>query len=704
MLKKVSESVTPINLGTPSSPVQQPVGQPKLSPEVSAIKSKVERAVSESCDLISALECVGAMYGIPATNIIADDTISGIRVVNDNIIAPPLVKANGNTKPIMCAIGSVLDYISQRIDDKLNNYQMDNIIQGRKDDIMDPSPNPKSTSLTYFNEDEDNIANDVDMNASSSDTATDAVDIETNDIADNIQESAYHVRMVSKYNNTTHLGYDMLRKHGFDYIKPIDSFIMESENSSNDNVQVSDIKHLKFDNTYIIKAIAYFNAARAEQSNVRAGKIDLDKFINSPNYEKGITCLDKQFDCRINLHVFESKKGIYENVDTLIYNDLKKHITISKSKGFQLGGLPINIRICNHYFENNSPSDTKLFGQTMVAIICHEIFHNIAYMFREENVEVGMSFAMTLNVASQSRSAKQRRIIMTNYVNSISGMGGNDLISTINKKRLIKQLTTLATVQNNSTLVNEMRKSTGKNPKDMDKYIDNLIDRYKKAIRKEKHSNIRKHIFPAIISGLSLIAGAMAPGSAIFNKSLFVIGITGGIGTLFSMTLDSISKSVKKMKYDKKPLYEEYYCDLFAGMYKLPSFFFVGVPRFKYVSNDFKDEKLAELAKNEAELHKITCDKYPTDIERTYAGVKIAKKLLEDKNLDPSIRHYCEWIVENFSNIDNINIDEIYNKATFDPKEAEDLDKHLEDFIVDNNIVLTESFKSWLIDDSMFID
>ena len=121
MLKKVSESVTPINLGTPSSPVQQPVGQPKLSPEVSAIKSKVERAVSESGDLISALECVGAMYGIPATNIIADDTISGIRVVNDNIIAPPLVKANGNTKPIMCAIGSVLDYISQRIDDKLNN-------------------------------------------------------------------------------------------------------------------------------------------------------------------------------------------------------------------------------------------------------------------------------------------------------------------------------------------------------------------------------------------------------------------------------------------------------------------------------------------------------------------------------------------------------------------------------------------------------
>lgn len=706
MLKKVSESVTPINLGTPSSPVQQPVGQPKLSPEVSAIKSKVERAVSESGDLISALECVGAMYGIPATNIIADDTISGIRVVNDNIIAPPLVKANGNTKPIMCAIGSVLDYISQRIDDKLNNYQMDNIIQGRKEDIIDPSPNPKSTSLTYFNEDEDNITNDVDMSAGSSDTATDASDIETNDIADNIQESAYHVKMVSKYKDTTHLGYDMLKKHGFDYIKPIDSFIMESEDSSNNEIQLSDIKHLKFDNTYIIKAIAYFNAARAEQSNVRNGKMDLDKFINSPNYEKGITCLNKQFDCRINLHMFTTEKGVFENAGTSIYNDLKKNLTVSKSKGFQLGGLPIQVEVYNHYFENDSPKDIKLFGQTMVSTICHEIFHNIAYVMRKENVKVGMSLAMTLNVAAHTPSMKDRRIIITNYVNAISGMNGNDLITTINKKKLIKQLTTLATVQNNTPLISDMRKTIGKNPKDADKYIDTLIIRYKKAIKKEKQSTVRKHIYPAIASGISLLAGVCitGPSNAVLKKTLFALGIAGGLGTLFSATGDAITKATAKKAYNETQMFEEYYCDLFAAMYKLPKFFFVGASRFKYVSNDFKDEKVAELAKLEKEFHQIMYDSYPTDIERTHAGVKIAKKLLNEKDLDPSIKNYCEWIVENFSNVNKANIEEIYNKTTFDPKEADDLDKHLQNLIVDNNIVLTESFKTWLLDNSIFSD
>ena len=115
---------------TPTVPNTNQPNTPAQNQEITAIKNKVEKAVSESGDLISALECVGAMYGIPATNIIADDTVSSIRVVNDNIIAPPLEKANGRTKPIMCAIGSVLDYISQRIDDKLNEYQMNNISQG----------------------------------------------------------------------------------------------------------------------------------------------------------------------------------------------------------------------------------------------------------------------------------------------------------------------------------------------------------------------------------------------------------------------------------------------------------------------------------------------------------------------------------------------------------------------------------------------
>lgn len=764
MLKKISEAVTPINLGTATAPPSQPNASvpntPQQNQEISAIKNKVEKAVSESGDLISALECVGAMYGIPATNIIADDTATGIRVVNDNIIAPPLEKANGRTRPIMCAIGSVLDYISQRIDDKLNDYQSQNIQQGRiqnslshanpnkgkvigryEDDEggeilayntglvdmpntpagrakvaelraskaipeFDPSQNPMSTTPAYFSEDEDDISSGVDMNAGSDQTAG-TVDIEPTDVAEEIQESAYHLRMISKLNNTTHLGYDLLRKHGFDYVKPVDSIVMESDNIKDDKddndkkkkIRVEDIKYMKFDNTEIIKAIEYFNKARDDQDNVRNGKMDLNKFINNPNYEKAINCLNKQFDCRINLRFFETKKGKYENTGTAIYNDLKKKMTISKSKGFQLGGLPIDIETYNHYFENNSPKDIELFGQTLVSTICHEIFHNISYVMRNENAKMGMSLAMTLDVASNVSSMKERRIIITNYVDSIEELGGNKVINKLAKKKLIKQLMTLSTVQNNEPLVIDMQKSVGKDAESSDRYIDNLIKKYKKEIKKVKPS-AKKYILPVVATGASILAATLAPGSIMFTSAIYGFGTIMGIYTLGNAAADATLLSVKKA-YDKSNLYEEYYCDLFSAMYKLPKFFFVGPSKKKYVTNDFNDEKVNELAKLEKEYYEAIFASYPTDMERTHAGVKIAKQLLEEKDLDPAIKKYCTWIVDNFSNIEKSDIKEIYNKTTFDPKEADDLDKHLQDLITDNNLVLTESFKQWLVDSTI---
>ena len=764
MLKKISEAVTPINLGTATAPPSQPNASvpntPQQNQEISAIKNKVEKAVSESGDLISALECVGAMYGIPATNIIADDTATGIRVVNDNIIAPPLEKANGRTRPIMCAIGSVLDYISQRIDDKLNDYQSQNIQQGRiqnslshanpnkgkvigryEDDEggeilayntglvdmpntpagrakvaelraskaipeFDPSQNPMSTTPTYFSEDEDDISSGVDMNAGSDQTAG-TVDIEPTDVAEEIQESAYHLRMISKLNNTTHLGYDLLRKHGFDYVKPVDSIVMESDNIKDDKddndkkkkIRVEDIRYMKFDNTEIIKAIEYFNKARDDQDNVRNGKMDLNKFINNPNYEKAINCLNKQFDCRINLRFFETKKGKYENTGTAIYNDLKKKMTISKSKGFQLGGLPIDIETYNHYFENNSPKDIELFGQTLVSTICHEIFHNISYVMRNENAKMGMSLAMTLDVASNVSSMKERRIIITNYVDSIEELGGNKVINKLAKKKLIKQLMTLSTVQNNEPLVIDMQKSVGKDAESSDRYIDNLIKKYKKEIKKVKPS-AKKYILPVVATGASILAATLAPGSIMFTSAIYGFGTIMGIYTLGNAAADATLLSVKKV-YDKSNLYEEYYCDLFSAMYKLPKFFFVGPSKKKYVTNDFNDEKVNELAKLEKEYYEAIFASYPTDMERTHAGVKIAKQLLEEKDLDPAIKKYCTWIVDNFSNIEKSDIKEIYNKTTFDPKEADDLDKHLQDLITDNNLVLTESFKQWLMDSTI---
>ena len=718
------------NQSTPSTPSNDAAVKAKAN----AVQQKVEKAVSESADLIAALECVGAMYGIPSTNIIADPNATGIRIQNDNIIAPP-IEAKNQTKPIIQAVGGVLDYISQRIDDKLNDYQMGNIEQGRIDTAIknaNPAkgkcigryeddeggeilaydtglvdmpntpaaiakveelrasntiptyvPGGSSAPQEYFN-DEDEEA--IDMDASADDVAGDVTsNAEVNDIAENIQESAYHVNMCSKMGNTTHLGYDLLRKHGFDFVKPIDSIVMESKTEDDDKkkkVRTSDIKYMKFDNKAILKAVDYFNAARENQENAK--QMNLTEFVHDPNFEKAIDCLNKQFDCRINLRFIQTKPGRYENAATQTFNDIKKKMTISKSKGFQLGGLPIDIFIYNHYLESSAPNDIELFGQNMVSTLCHEIFHNIASVLRHANATAGMSLAMTLNLAAAAKTPEEKRVIITNYVDTIDELSGNNLINKAAKKRMVKQLTTLAAVDGNPKAM----RTVG----DADKYADQMIKAYKKAISKATPSKA-KYVFPAVITAAGVLTACLGgSGIALFGGFAAGVGAIMGIGML-TIDLDEIEMM---KKYGSAKLYEEYYCDLFAAMYKLPKFFFVGPSKNKYVANDFSTDKLAELAKLEGEFSKAIYSRYPTDLERTHAGVKVAKQLLEQKNLEPQVKKYCQWIVDNFSNVNHANIDTIYNKTTFDPKEAENLDKHLEDIIKDNNVTLTESFQQWV--------
>lgn len=714
--------------------------------------AKVNKAISESTDLIKALECVGAMYGIPATHIISDDAAKSIKVIDDNIIAPPLPNPIKYNKPIIQAIGGVLDYISQRIDDKLNEYQMNNIQNGRIADVMknadpskgkcigvydddeggqilaydtgivdapntpaarmkiaelranetipafDPSANRPSDvpGLSYFT-DEDDIAADVDMSATS-DGNPDEVTTECNDVAKKIQESAYHVNLCSKYGNTTHLGYDMLQRHGFDFVKPMDSVVMEAKTDDKEEtkkkVHASDIKHLKFDNKNILKAVEYFNKAREEQE--ATNKMNLDKFINDPNFEKAITCLNNQFDCRINIRFMTTDKGKYENCATMIEDELKKKLTISKSKGFQLGGLPIDIYVYNHFMESSSPKDKELFGQNMVSVICHEIFHNISYVMRKASANDGLSLAMTLDLAMAAEDPKNKRIIVTNYVDTIGELSKIKAFDKIAKKKLIKALTTMATVsENNKASANVKKALDNKNP---DRYMDEMIKKHKKAIRELKPHNKGVAIATTLIGAAGIVASAvtgtfLSGGIIGLTCGFTFIGLTGlGGGMLLANTaIDHMQK-----KYEGKEMYEEFYCDLFAGMYQLPVFFFVGPSKQKYVANDFKKDKLNELANLERDLYKYSYATYPTELERCHAAVSIAKTILKQKDVDPAIKKYCEWVIENFSNVHNTDIDTIYNTTTFNPKEAEDLDKHLENLIKDNNITVTESFVQWL--------
>ena len=739
------EADTSVVSSTPSEPS---ISVPPITSTTSAssdtntiandVKSAVNQAIKESTDLVTALEMVGAMYGIPAENIIEDSSLKSIKVVNDNIIAPPLKNPSGNTKAIMCSIGSVLDYISQRIDDKLNNYQANEIHERKRDEAVRREANPaKGTVIsrhtddngdeiivyntgmidmpntreaqrkvdelrqnsqiptydpsllkkepTYFT-DEDDITADVDI-----DTNIDTP--ETVDVASDIQESYFYLDLVSKFNNTRHLGYDLLKSTGFDYVRPTE-VIQESASSKSKKdktINPEDIKYMKFDNTNVINAINYFNAARAEQPTEGRGNFSIRQFINSENYKKAIDCLNKQFDCHINLR-FINEPHESDDLFTSIYNNIKQNFSISKSKGFQLNGLPIDIFAINKAFDGEASNDITLFGQSVVSGILHEIFHNIASAIRFQNGEFTVALSSTIAMASAQPDAKRRRVIITNYVNTLNEFYGKKL-NRFNKRLLIKQLLTITALQHNENMINEIKhkiESSGGNP---NADIDELIKKYQKYVKKYEKSKKRSESkFWKVLTVVGRVIGGILMASG--------VGIPIALCLFYALQPWYDKKQMEKFRSEKHM--EEYYCDLFAGMYKLPVTFFLGLPdNRKFVANQISPDKLKTLTELEKKLYEFTYSEYPTFMERNYAAVKIAKNLLDSKEkLDPAIKKYLEWIVENYSSMLDTNIDEIYNDNTFDPKSADDLDEHIQNLINNNNITLTESDISWIFDDS----
>lgn len=715
-----------------------PKSMSQIPDKAPSMQSVVSQVVKESEDLISALEAVGAMYGIPAENILVDDSLRSIKVVNDTIIAPQTSVRNvdANVRAIMCSIGGVLDYISQRVDEKLTSYQNTAIADAKRvatqrdanpakgnvvgryfDDnndevivydtgLCDSSntieahkkidelradgkiPEYKETPMstpTYFS-DEDDITVGIDLSDDVNDMTTEPVDI-----ASDIQESYIHLDMISQFNNTTHLGYDLLQSHGFDYVKPIDGMYQESSTGKGDSkIKPEDIKYMKFDNTNIIKAIKFMNDARAEQASVGRGKWSVRQLINNQNWQKAIDCLNKQFDCRLNIRFINSDDGTNKNLYTTMWNDIKTNIKISKSKGFQLGGLPIDIFVIDKSIDDESPKDdSSMFGQFVISGLLHEIFHNIYIAILSINGEFNASISAAMMLASSADSAKARRVILTKYVNSLDDYCGKKL-NIITRRKLVKQLLLTSTLQHDQSMLTSIKNKIEDGGMD-EKEIDKLIKIYEKIVKKQERSERRRtspmtKVFAAIGVGISIVL------------TCTVIGAFIGIPLIRSVAQYLGPSDLEKFRSEKHT--EEYWCDLFAGMYKLPFVFLIGVPgNRKFTANSVDPEKLKKLAKLEKSLYEFYMAPYPTIEERTYAAVKIAKNLLETDDLEPAFKDYCQWIVDNHKSILDTDIDTDYNDNTFDPKSAEDLDEHMRNLINAGNITLTEYEITAIMDD-----
>lgn len=718
-------------------------------------KNEVAAAIEESSDMMTAMESVAAMYRIPSTNIVGDPTTDRLSIVKGHIVVPTTIQESPSAhgKEIIQSIGAVLDYIAQRADDKLNQFQADNIRDGYNKekiaDAIDPSkgavastdiddngdpivvyksgivgmsntkeaqdkvdairnaggiPEPKIDDGYRYFSDEDDISSGVDIpqgagpetNVSISDASTGSDTPTSMDVASKIGESSMLLNTLSHYNNTRHLGYDIMQEQGFDFVKPVDFFTESAAKKKNARTVATGIEHMKFDNTNLLKAIKLMNEARGEQTGGR-GKFSIEQLINSPKYQQAIDCLNDQFDMRLNVRFFKSKEARNNAFTSIWYNEIKNHLTISKSKGFQLGGLPIDVFIVNTALDEDAPDDVSLFGQHAISILCHEIFHNIMAVLKAKESQFKASLAETMFIASALPSASNRRKLISNYVNTLDEFGGLKL-NPVSKRALVKHLTYISAISRDEQAMNEYEKAI-KNKK-----IDGIDDQIKKMERRVRGLKIHtygpgRYIVPAIYAVATFSWLAPTAGTAIFPFACMAfgsaVGALAGTAIVQAVEIDTINK----MKKGTIKNYEEHWCDMFAAMYNLPvTFFLVGNPRTG-ASDNFTIETLKRYDALEREAMQLTMGKYPTINERNNAAVKYAKKTLDSKvKLDPAIKKYMEWIVANYSKTLDIDLDETYTKSTFDPKTAEDLDKHIEKLIGSANIQVTESDLSWLND------
>lgn len=697
-------------------------------------KDKVEKIVSESADMITALESIGPMYGIPSTHMLVEDTGSkSLRVIGDHIITPPDVKPN--TKAIVCAIGGVLDHISQRINNQVGDFQKCSIQKGRIEDHIKRDANPsKGTviarhvdsngdeilvydsglvdmpstkeAIVKVNELRQNMQipmyNPTAMMANKSTYFTDEDDISVEeprpekvsdkdevDFSKMTNESALIIDMIAHFNDTTHLGYDWLQEQGFDFVKPIDTMVQEDGESSgsDSNIKPSDVKHMRFDNSHIIKAIDYFNKARDEQKDKKNGEWDVKEFIESKNYKRAIAELDKQFDCKINIRFFNDKSGKDRNdLVTPIMDNIKQNMHISKSKGFQLHGAPVDIFVVNKALdeEMNKSTNTKLFGQFVCASLCHEIFHNIVSVIRHNNSTFNYTLMSALTLASSAPNAKSRRITFEKYVKTLEAQGIK--MSKFQKKKLIKDLCYIS-AGNEKSLINLRRKmetveTTAEADREMMQYIKamEIIDEaYTKMEKQSQKAKKNKKLYKTmhVIGTILTCTG---------------VGAIVGVPMLLSGTDDPLQGHDKYMRSVNK---EEYYCDLFAGIYQLPLTFMMGFKHRTFTINQIPEARLNRIANLEKRVSQFGQSSYPSLSERNYAAMTIAKDILKSGDVAPQIKEYCEWIVSNYSNILTTDIGSNYNGVTFDPSEAANLDKHIQNLIDNNEITVTESYKMW---------
>ncbi|MBO4735977.1 MAG: hypothetical protein J5614_06235 [Paludibacteraceae bacterium] len=701
------------------------------------IKQQVEKVIAESDSLIQALESVAAMYNIPASNILVNDQLNSIRVQGDTILAPDKKNPSANTQAIVCAIGAVLDNIGQRIDAKLDAFQSSQISQnvakanqreadpskgevvGRFFDsegseiiaystgLVDMSPTKASIEKVrelraskQIPDIQDQVSNGpTGYFSDEDDIAKGAVPccdpkVESFNIAEQIGEDPAMIDLYDYFGGSKTIGHDLLQEQGFDYVDATHALIQEGDDDKAEKAPANskNLKHMRFDNSHLMKAVDLFNEAfnKVHPEGAEFAHVDTESLMGTSEWKEAVREIESQFKAKLTIKWFSNRDT---NCFTWIDDSKwRPKLTISKSKGFQLGGMDIGIGIAGKMLDQGvAKKDRKNFGQTIMSVFLHEIFHNISAMLRFYDYDFITSMSSTLMLAGATNSVKARRIIFSNYAKSITGVGGKKL-NLFQRQKLVRQLMYVSTVQDDAKRAAEVRKRlaggecTPEEVEDLVKKMEHYVDHSKREMEKNKTTG-RK-----VLSGILIVGGIIASLTFI----LLPLGLAMIMqGYQYTITPEKFQSMLKE--YTSHPNKEEYYCDMFAGIYNLPPVFLLGGDALTYgmTPNELDEDLLKRLSAVEKELYQMIFTTYPTDAERGYAAYKMASKALKEKKaLSPECKDYLEWVVKNYSKLEDTGIKENYNQATFNPKECEDLDEHIQRIIdKSSSVQVTESYK-----------
>ena len=317
---------------------------------------------------------------------------------------------------------------------------------------------------------------------------------------------------------------------------------------------------------------------------------------------------------------------------------------------------------------------------------------------------------IVLMALNQKSAAALSKDLQQNMIDKYYGCDLNK----IKRRILVKRLTALTAMSDPSvvkklknTLTNTLADHKRKNNKEPipDKDVLETINMYEKYMKNyQKHLKKKSCILNILLGAAGIFGSVLLFKGSEGKRGKSQIGLeiagclTGSAGLLFvisgiTATIERALIKEAKKNYENTKDLEEQWCDMFSAMYKLPVTFKIAtVKRRAYTDDQLSKDVVERFNKVDIEIHKMILDCHPSGTERNYQAVKISKELLKNEELlNPEIKKYLEWVTEAYKHTgDNEEIEDIYNKAVFDPSEAESLDDHLAHLIEATDVPLVE--------------